>query len=317
MKINWAARIIKGTGDNLGYTYHSGWVHQELESLGVEWDKDARVCLHWCPPHFYRPVAGRFNALYTMFETWPIPPRFAAAFLDVDLVMVPCLWCAERLAELGVAAEVVSLGVDQKVMQYAEHAYNPGERFYFVYVGAPSKRKGWELIAPAWQQAFTAKDPAFLIYKTTTLRRPFYTTLGGKNRVMVDSRPYAQSALVQLYQLSHVTLLPSLGEGFGATAAEAMACGSLVLAPAHTGLADFVSHETALVLPHEMLDGVYADVDVKWPTPTIDGLAAAMRQAFETYDATKAIRCRAAENISKNFTLAQTAREILRRLENV
>ncbi len=309
----WAGFIYAGLGDNFGYTYHSQKVQADMEAQGVTWDDEARVALHWVPPHFFKPIPDRVNVLYSMFETWPVPPEFRQAFKTADHVVVPCQWNADRLADMGVKAEVISLGVDDALMSYADHGYAPGEAFHFIYVGAPSPRKGWDLLMPAFAEAFTPAEPVALTIKTTTTGKPFFGE-AGHGRVFVDSRPYTSPALVQLYQQAHVTVLPSRGEGFGATAAEAMACGSLVLAPAHTGLRDFINSKTAMVLPTRQIKATFG-CECMVPEPTVTGLAQAMRRAYEDYAGTADTRRRGANLILSRFTLAQTARRLTDYLE--
>ena len=77
-------------------------------------------------------------------------------------------------------------------------------------------------------------------------------------------------AIQGLYNLAHCYVHPARGEGFGLPVAEAMAAGVPVISSAYSGLADFVSDETASTIPFqlepaethfEIPDSVWAEPD--------------------------------------------------------
>ncbi|MGN7808442.1 glycosyltransferase family 4 protein [Flavobacterium johnsoniae] len=63
-------------------------------------------------------------------------------------------------------------------------------------------------------------------------------------------------SLVTLYSAADVMIVPSLQEAFGQTASESMACGTPVVAFAHSGLLDIVEHKKTgyLAKPYEIQD---------------------------------------------------------------
>jgi glycosyltransferase involved in cell wall biosynthesis len=68
----------------------------------------------------------------------------------------------------------------------------------------------------------------------------------------VDWRPYASiRELSRLYQRAHMLLLPSLHEGFGLTALEAMACGTPVVTSNTSSLPEVVGDAALFVDPYE------------------------------------------------------------------
>jgi glycosyltransferase involved in cell wall biosynthesis len=68
----------------------------------------------------------------------------------------------------------------------------------------------------------------------------------------VDWQPYASiRELSRLYQRAHMLLLPSLHEGFGLTALEAMACGTPVVTSNTSSLPEVVGDAALFVDPHQ------------------------------------------------------------------
>ena len=86
-----------------------------------------------------------------------------------------------------------------------------------------------------------------------------------------------------LYNLSHCYVHPARGEGFGLPVAEAMAAGVPVISVAYSGLADFVSDETASTIPFQ-LEPAETHFEIPysvWAEPDRDQLAAQLRDHVE------------------------------------
>src|SRR5207245_2256935 len=78
----------------------------------------------------------------------------------------------------------------------------------------------------------------------------------------VDWQPYAAAdTLPALYRGARVLVLPSLYEGFGLTALEAMACGTAVVTTSTSSLPEVVGDAALLVDPHDI--GALADAVVR------------------------------------------------------
>ena len=124
-------------------------------------------------------------------------------------------------------------------------------------VGRPRRIKGIHVLAKAmpaiWQHVPEARFtflPAPMGTGGGSPREAYREFLGS---LMEDSRvrildPVSRAHLPEIYRGSTICVVPSLWEGFGYVAAEAMACGVPVVASRTGGLAEIVEHEESGVL---------------------------------------------------------------------
>jgi glycosyltransferase involved in cell wall biosynthesis len=183
--------------------------------------------------------------------------------------------------DLGLRAEVVPLGVSS---DFRPGAQKPGKTpFHLVYVGVLSKKKNVDAILNALP---LLRDLALDL--TVVGHGPLMSSLSRKaadlgvsDRVSFTgslSRP----DLVGVLQRSHLCVMPSLWEGFGLAALEAMACGVPVIVSTTAGVSEVVAaRQTGLVL-ESMDEGLLAtsirrlhDDDALWSTASANAEAAA------------------------------------------
>ena len=99
-------------------------------------------------------------------------------------------------------------------------------RPYILFVGAPDRRKNLDVLREAYTRAFPGKDYALVIAGGDSTFDPDIVEIG-----------YVEEPLlVSLYRGASAVIVPSLYEGFGMTALEAMACGAPVVASRTSGL---------------------------------------------------------------------------------
>jgi glycosyltransferase involved in cell wall biosynthesis len=109
----------------------------------------------------------------------------------------------------------------------------------------------------------------------------------------LDWRPYATvEELPALYRRARMLVLPSLAEGFGLPALEALACGTPVVTSNTSSLPEVVGDAALLVDPHD-----------------VDALAAAMRRLFEDDDLAEELRARGLGRAAP-FSWARTGRTV-------
>ena len=307
MKLHWPLEF-DGIGRNLGYAEASRQLRAALQRNGVVFDQASEIVCMFAPAHILdRRDPDRFVCLFTMYEADRLPETFMAGLRLADLIVAPSRYNRRIMKRHGFEAELCPLGFDPTRHPYLERTPPAGENFRFLWVGAPDIRKAWDLVIEAFQREFTPHEPVELYVKTTGTRHPLHLH---HHKVHFDGRKVTPESMRRLYESAHAFVFPSRGEGFGLPPLEAMASGALVIAPSHTGLAEFVRRDTALVVETGVVHGRYG-VDVKVPEPRIKHLRRLMRYAYEDFDATRMLRRNAARFVHGRFTWGHQAQPIL------
>ena len=142
---------------------------------------------------------------------------------------------------------------DARALQKTRTAY-AGGRPYFLFVGTLEPRKNLVRLVEAFA-AFAARhaEPVLVLaggrgWKDEPLWDAIRRFDLGRRVLRVGAVPPV--ALPALYSAATALLFPSLHEGFGLPAAEAMACGTPVLTSAVTALPEVVADAALLVDPH-------------------------------------------------------------------
>jgi glycosyltransferase involved in cell wall biosynthesis len=252
-------------------------------------------------------------------------------------------------------------GVKVADYTYRKREFPKDEPFIFLWVGASNPRKGYEHVVAAWTQFKRMhpelNGKVRLIMKTTQTGEGKHFTafeydpeqtmwvgkkgsevempkeriinLGKGNQIdsTIDTRRLPLHAegdlpgLVDLYHMAHAFLLPSMGEGFGLTLAEAMSTGLPCIYTPWSGPRDFADATTgypvkwrftkvASVVRRVFVDGREESI------PQHSSLAASaeigdivrkMEQIYFNYDEALRRGVKAAERIRKDFTWYRSA----------
>jgi len=213
--------------------------------------EDSEVAVSIVTPEQFKPIPGKFNILYTMYECATIPDHWIEPLQRVDLIVVPCKHNKKLFGNYTkVPIEVCWEGVDVERFTYKDRSKMKQDPFIFLWIGASNPRKGYEHVIISWR-FFTEKHPdwnCILYMKTTQLtREERLVNVGGNAYVDTRFLPLEKEAgdklptLVDLYHMAHAFMLPSMGEGFGLTLAEAMSTGLPCIYTPWSGVVDFCS----------------------------------------------------------------------------
>lgn len=203
-----------------------------------------------------------------------------------DLVLVGSSFAKRTFAEAGVPdskVAVVSLGAT-RLGSIRLSDYEPTVRpLRVLFVGQVNQRKGISYLLEAIHELDGAVDlrlvgPISAEVRDLVGRHPFTTVVG----------PVAQVALLDHYEWSDVVALPSLVEGFGLAAIDAMVLGRGVIVSEHTLASDVVTHGVNgwVVPPRESaaIRGVLSQIVDGYWNPAEVGLSAAARAKAFTWE---------------------------------
>ena len=186
--------------------------------------------------------------------------------------------------------QVVALGYDVRRFAPAAPAAKAAPP-YALYIGNVMPHKNLVRVVEAFATLRSRVDARLVIRgsgrrRNVEMLRARIDALGLGGHV--DWAPYAEAAaLPDLYRRARVLLLPSLYEGFGLTALEAMACGTPVITSNVSSLPEVVGEAAVLVDPRdtaglaEAMARVFTD-DALAGDLTIRGLSRAKLFSWET-----------------------------------
>jgi len=159
-----------------------------------------------------------------------------------DLVICNSSFTAATCKSLGIPQEklrVIPYGIDPA--DIVEQGITPQPKCQFLFVGTGIQRKGLHHLLFAWKRANLKHSHLTIVSRWID---PGIRTFvdPGSNVSWLTS--VSNHELVEIYQRSHIFVMPSLIEGFGYVYLEAMACGCFCIGTPNTGLPDFGSKKS-------------------------------------------------------------------------
>lgn len=200
----------------------------------------------------------RHRIVWTMMETSVRvhPDMVARANRNFDELWTPTMWNLGVLKESGLKlpGRVMSLGVDPLIFRPQTRRSLPRCRlistsrrgsygapcgFVALTIGLPGFRKGWDVIADAFERVFAGRKDVHLVVGLTHsppawTEKVYRQFAGYKANIWTLEGSFDESALAAIYAGSDAYVSASRGEGFNLPALEAAACGVPVILPHNT-----------------------------------------------------------------------------------
>ncbi len=149
LKIHWALDPKNPTGNALGYGMHN----RMLKEYGEKYfeyvsPEETDIIFHIVSADWFRPIPNKINILLTMWEFNQVPDTYKQAFKYADLIIVPSSYCRDIFRKVtDKPIEVCWEGImPEKFPFYQRKFPSMGEKFRFMWVGAPNERKGYPLL---------------------------------------------------------------------------------------------------------------------------------------------------------------------------
>lgn len=202
------------------------------------------------PFGFLFPAPHMRNVLFTMSESRDLPRVAVEGVQRADALVVPSRFCERAFARYvrpGTPIYRVPLGVE--LLPYTRR--DPRTKaFRWLWNGALNARKGWSIAADTWNKYFRSRTDMELYVKSTLPENhPHAGTTRWEDNVFFDFRNLSWEAMQRLYASAHAFMLPSIGEGWGQTLAEAMSSGMPCVATRATGYLDFANDRNSYLVP--------------------------------------------------------------------
>jgi glycosyltransferase involved in cell wall biosynthesis len=175
----------------------------------------------------------------------------------VDLLTLALFRAAQGRAAAVVAAShatAADIGTTIVVYSGVSGAFTPGEgeRTYFLHIASDDPRDNSSVVVDAYAR-LGREAPPLVVAGPLQAERPRLEERARQAGIEIDWRGFQSGpALVELYRGAVAYVDPSLYEGFGLQAAEALACGTPVIASNVTSLPEVVGEGGILVAPHDV-----------------------------------------------------------------
>jgi glycosyltransferase involved in cell wall biosynthesis len=251
--------FAEGGGDAYGYSTAQKLTKRALERTGkIEFSDEAELIFHYTPPHFYDPVEGKKNVLFTMWEAEDYPKEFIDLVMKSDAIITPSKHSRDVLKKAGISRSIYVCNqcYDSDFYTYRDRDYSG--KFKVLWVGAPNVRKGFDLASEAFHRAFygTESDVEFYM-KSSLFEKEGQKTYMPMHRTWMDTRKVPMEELRDMYYNAHVLLYPSRGEGAGLIPMEAFATGLVAIAPPYSGMRDYMFSKFSYPVKFSMVDVSY------------------------------------------------------------
>lgn len=218
----------------------------------------APVAVYWGVPGIIPREVFRHDFRIGGFvcETDVIPQSWVAQCNRFDLIVVPSHFCRDVFSECGVTAPimVVPHGLDPEYVPMRS-GYRDGRFVFYNPVSAGfARRKGTPELVRAFKRAFPGREDVVLRLRSSEAQiiheeaAPF----GGVSShpcIEIEAAHTASTPdFAAIYSDVDCTVHPTRGEGFGLIPLQSIACETPVIAPASTGIAEYVTAGNALLL---------------------------------------------------------------------
>ena len=198
--------------------------------------------------------------------------------------------------------------------------------FTFDYMSVQKRKNPLGLIE-AFKKAFAPGEGPQLVIKCSNGKtRPekfaaMEKATEGRSDIIIINRYLDSDLLAGLMNLCDCYVSLHRSEGLGLTPAEAMLLGKPVIATAYSGNMDFMSEETAYLVPWRRVkvgkDAEAYDEDATWAEPDLDVAATMMRHVYENPDEAMRKALAGKADLEDRFTPEKTGARMRARLEQL
>jgi len=309
--------------DRLGVDMYSttAWGHTRLVGVHPRVQQIAQRGLHvettygirMSTPPSFNLAPGSVKIGFSMWEFIPFPQAWVAGTNMVAANFVPCEQNKQLWIEAGCTQPVyvIPLGADVEVYQYYERP--PRETFTFVMAGTLSARKNPNMVVEAFLDLFKDVDDVYLYIKSA----PYLAHGFNFDKIKVINDLYEEGEMAEMYKSCDVFVYPSQGEGWGMSPCEAMATGIPAIAPAHSGMAEYMTDEIGYPIRFEPTRNIVGSgPELKgqqfgFAVIKIEDLKELMWHCYKHRDEVREKGKKAAQRMRERFTWEITARRIL------
>ncbi len=247
-----------------GFRYNSGFEIPDSKSIQNRFLYDRTLTFEY--PKNYKLITTKYKCGMLVYETTEAPPSWIPYInKHLDILFLPNEFNKKIFLDAGVKEEIIRVvpyGVNNFVFKPKAQGQKPEEAparkktFRFLCVAMPQKRKGLDVLIPAFENIFGGRSGAELIikfpYKPGNSRYDYIPKAGSEN-IRFLTGEFSEKQMAKLYQSADCFVLPSRAEGFGMIYIEALASGLPVIATGWGGHMDFLNEKNAALINYKLV----------------------------------------------------------------
>lgn len=174
IKVHWATldQSASAVANALGYNAHNSAMLKACAKY-FDYSPDAPIAITITPADQFKPIKGKKNILFTMWEAINVPRSYIPGLNDADLIVTPSTFCTQIFKPLTrKPVKTCFEGVDPEVFTFKERQlpdFSNGGKFRLLWLGAPNPRKGYFSIMEL--SKIVEKMPNVELYVKTTAHK--------------------------------------------------------------------------------------------------------------------------------------------------
>ncbi len=229
-----------------------------------------------------------------VYETTEAPPSWIPYINNsLDILFLPNEFNKKIFRDAGVKEEIIRIapyGVNDSVFKPKTKEVSTRKgTFRFLCVAMPQKRKGLDVLIPAFEETFGGRKDAELIikfpYKPGKSKYDYIPKIKSEN-IKILTGEYSEKQMAGLYRSADCFVLPSRAEGFGMIYMEALACGLPVIAAGWGGHMSFLNEKNAMFVDCKLMPAGNMQYDNPgggglWAEPDLGSLIEKLKEAYE------------------------------------
>ena len=218
LRVNPRHFLAEQVSYGMGMALHGEAILSAMQKLGVELDRHSPLALSYVPcASFVRDQwYPRREYLFTMVEQEEMAVNQVDGIMDADVIFTPSDYNVGVFRSHGFEGPIhkIPLGIDHSVFNlgYKQLGWAGFVPFCFLWLGAASQRKGWDLAIPAFYRLFGPESAGRVeLYIKTTLSHsddvPGIKKI--EKNITLDTRNLSSVELAELYRSAHALIFPS------------------------------------------------------------------------------------------------------------
>jgi len=184
-----------------------------------------------------------------------------------DVLFVSSKWAKDVVIKNGIKThvEVIPLGVDRSIFDSSLYSDNSSDEYVFLNIGKWEIRKGHDILAALFKQAFpTEKDVRLKLLASTTTNsysskeevKQWKKLYGADNITIIDGLP-SHRDVAQLMAQSNCGIFPSRAEGWNLELLEMMSLNKPVIATNYSSHTEFCNKDNSYLVELNEIEQAY------------------------------------------------------------